>query len=562
MNSKLQKFAPYFMVFLPFSSINTGFLILVPPTKASSGTGSPPIFLTYENVTSDFPTPISTKFVGTANALYYLSGNTLWKSTDGTTFSSLSVINYTRYGNPTQFYVTKNGVILVATSKDPSYYLITSHDNGATWQVGLNSTFHLAWWQPTSPDDYGNLIFLGVYTALPKINPLIYCSIDNGVSWSLRANLTDMGILTQHIHTVIYDPINNDLLITYGDNPANTVIAYSLATNKSTTLFTGLFTAKAVVENKAYFWGEGIYLGEEIVGVYNFATKIGTILHMNEGTMVQELFYGFEQNDAGMVFTSTWRPTNPNNTGIYLLCNNTFFTLIKNTSPTYGYFWITAFKGWLYIHFNDGSPSVMRLRMPLVSEIPKLKDANPIVTPLGVSSTNANSYAIFSANFSSNIGLSNYIFSTDINGVWINDTAITFIANPQVVTVTKMLPLTSGTMIQWKWYCNDSSNNWATSDIQDLTVTRNPTPTNTISPETSAPSPIPPKTTPFNTPTSTVITHTPTPSPTSLLPASSNSSIRTKPANNTGIYFVSTVAATILVAITVFVLIKVSKKKK
>ena len=64
-----------------------------------------------------------------------------------------------------------------------------------------------------------------------------------------------------------------------------------------------------------------------------------------------------------------------------------------------------------------------------------------------------------------------YIFSTNNTGVWVNNTWVAFSSNPQTISASKTLNSTVGVVVQWRWYANDTADNWATSAIQSLTTT-------------------------------------------------------------------------------------------
>ena|GEM_PF-6048566 len=72
-------------------------------------------------------------------------------------------------------------------------------------------------------------------------------------------------------------------------------------------------------------------------------------------------------------------------------------------------------------------------------------------------------------------GLSHYVFSTNLTGVWQNDTA-RFTVNPQSVTVSKVLPARTGDTIMYRWYANNTANQWASTYMQQLTTTSEYTP--------------------------------------------------------------------------------------
>jgi len=85
------------------------------------------------------------------------------------------------------------------------------------------------------------------------------------------------------------------------------------------------------------------------------------------------------------------------------------------------------------------------------------------------STTTANAYCTFSSLWQDANGLSGSIFSINTVGTWINYTWTPFNTNPAFAITSTTLPA-SGT-VYFKWYCNDSSNNWENTGIQSFQVT-------------------------------------------------------------------------------------------
>jgi hypothetical protein len=71
----------------------------------------------------------------------------------------------------------------------------------------------------------------------------------------------------------------------------------------------------------------------------------------------------------------------------------------------------------------------------------------------------------------SDIGVSGYIFSTNNSGTWANSSFVS--TSGQTVTGWNVTVLNStvGVLVQWKFYANDTSNNWNVSDTYNLTTT-------------------------------------------------------------------------------------------
>ena len=64
-----------------------------------------------------------------------------------------------------------------------------------------------------------------------------------------------------------------------------------------------------------------------------------------------------------------------------------------------------------------------------------------------------------------------YIFSTNNTGVWVNDSAINFTATPEWANVTKTLNDTEGTIVDYRWYANDTAGNLNSTEIFTLVTT-------------------------------------------------------------------------------------------
>jgi hypothetical protein len=68
--------------------------------------------------------------------------------------------------------------------------------------------------------------------------------------------------------------------------------------------------------------------------------------------------------------------------------------------------------------------------------------------------------------------LSYIIFSTNMSGTWMNETfpLSEYGWNSATITIFTILPSTSGVRVEWKIYCNDTSNNWNVTSLQYFTT--------------------------------------------------------------------------------------------
>lgn len=107
----------------------------------------------------------------------------------------------------------------------------------------------------------------------------------------------------------------------------------------------------------------------------------------------------------------------------------------------------------------------------------------PTYSNLAHNNTLVNTEALFSSYWEDNdddVGLSHYIFSTNNTGSWINDTAIAFSGTPAWANVSKTLNNTPGLIVGYKWYANDTANNWNSTSIQTLIISELELPTYSI----------------------------------------------------------------------------------
>lgn len=89
-------------------------------------------------------------------------------------------------------------------------------------------------------------------------------------------------------------------------------------------------------------------------------------------------------------------------------------------------------------------------------------------------STVAGSSCTFSTLWADNVNVSGYIFETNNTGAFVNDTWAPFsdFLSPKLsnATVTKTLDNTIGDVVQWRFWCNDTDNNWNVVPLQSFFV--------------------------------------------------------------------------------------------
>ncbi len=76
----------------------------------------------------------------------------------------------------------------------------------------------------------------------------------------------------------------------------------------------------------------------------------------------------------------------------------------------------------------------------------------------------------FSVEWNDDTSLSRYIFSSNLSGQWVNSSETAFSTQPENSTNVSCINQTSGTVIGWRFYANDSNNEWNETDIFSFTV--------------------------------------------------------------------------------------------
>ncbi|NIM47317.1 MAG: hypothetical protein GTN40_04130 [Candidatus Aenigmarchaeota archaeon] len=83
----------------------------------------------------------------------------------------------------------------------------------------------------------------------------------------------------------------------------------------------------------------------------------------------------------------------------------------------------------------------------------------------------AGSEVMFLLDWSDDFGLSGYIFSSNNSGVWENDSWVPLTGKSGWINITKILNSSVGSIVAWKIYANDTSNEWSISDEYAVEVT-------------------------------------------------------------------------------------------
>ena len=76
----------------------------------------------------------------------------------------------------------------------------------------------------------------------------------------------------------------------------------------------------------------------------------------------------------------------------------------------------------------------------------------------------------FTTNWTDDIALAGYIFSTNQTGTWVNSSFTSFSGTSNTSENTTQITATTGTTVGWRFYAKDTSDNWNATDIQSFVV--------------------------------------------------------------------------------------------
>jgi len=147
--------------------------------------------------------------VDSSGRVFIKVNNTIWRSTDGQTFSKVLDTGETGGGGASLMRTDSGDRIFSSIFDGTNYDLYRSKNHGDTWQIVLGNIPNI--WRLTAMSN-GTLLINTYHTGK---DALIYHSDDNGTTWSMWQNLT--AIATDHIHFVRVNPYNDDIWVGCGD---------------------------------------------------------------------------------------------------------------------------------------------------------------------------------------------------------------------------------------------------------------------------------------------------------------------------------------------------------
>lgn len=167
--------------------------------------------------------------------------------------------------------------------------------------------------------------------------------------------------------------------------------------------------------------------------------------------------YILETNNTGTFVNDTWRSfsTSVNPTSAYA-------AVTKTLNGTVGD--VVTWRFWCNDTSNNWNSTSLQSFL--------ISSSMPTYSAASSSSTNGGSSCAFSVLWNDTVNLSGYIFETNNSGTFVNDTWMRFSAfvgqNSAYSRVTKTLDGTIGDVVQWRFWCNDTNNNWNAVSYQNI----------------------------------------------------------------------------------------------
>jgi len=114
---------------------------------------------------------------------------------------------------------------------------------------------------------------------------------------------------------------------------------------------------------------------------------------------------------------------------------------------------------------------VTKAVLPYNMKFAYLDSGSPTYSSISNSTDIAGAECTFNSLWDDNNELSYYIPSTNATGSWVNGTLTAFSSTPGWANFSATLPPNPDEAVGFRWYANDTCNNWNSTDIQTLTTT-------------------------------------------------------------------------------------------
>ncbi len=166
---------------------------------------------------------------------------------------------------------------------------------------------------------------------------------------------------------------------------------------------------------------------------------------------------------SGFIFST-------NNTGKWV--NSSFVSFSGTTNTSWGDIVLNDTEGvfvqWVF-YAND---TIDHWNASEIYNLITIADTVPTYSNPNINTTVAGQPCNFTLDWVDDVGLSEYTFSTNNSGTWRNTSFVSWSGAPKSSTSWNVTVLnsTSDTVVGWKFYASDTSDNWNISDTYELTV--------------------------------------------------------------------------------------------
>ena len=202
----------------------------------------------------------------------------------------------------------------------------------------------------------------------------------------------------------------------------------------------------------------------------------------------------FERNDDMFINVSVTDADGPLNvdTALITILNTTSVAIVNNATMiqdypiengyVYNYSWQVPDDGdlgsWTITVYANDTANVWDSNSTTVDvrdiQAPQWSDPKRNKTTLY-----QNDYVQFTANWTDDGALAGYKFSTNQSGGWVNSSFVPFSGFSNVSENVTQITASAGTTVGWRFYANDTSDNWNVTAIQRFDVAAPPPPSST-----------------------------------------------------------------------------------
>ncbi len=466
--------------------------------SAEFGFGSTVINTTTTVPYSGSQRPICKDGAGILHVAWRYDSNTVAyaNSSDGTTWNTnLTIINAA--GAKTEPHISCDGNNITVAYEDSTaddIIVYKSENNGESFTQLTSPVLSGVTGRGITVERRGQNIYIAYETTGTPRDILFVNSTDGGDTWGqTRVAIDATGSTIMHYVGMAVDGNGStaDKLYVAGTNSSDTDIWFVRSTDSGVTWSNSIRPIEPPGSSSSYFsltfsssnlylivadgTNGDIYISNSSDGgaTWNASTRIdliggGTAIANNPSITIDNNDYPrafWRQNVNNANYDIVYRSFNGTawNDSVVYLTNDNLGNNYENTPYTY------YNDGKIHFVWRNGTASPFNIMYNFISVADTTK---PTFSNNATNSTVAGSWVNHSVVLSDDVGLSYYNFEFDNGtGTLTNITNMSISGTQVTANQTVLINSTVGVTIRWRYYFNDTSNNWNVSILYNLTTT-------------------------------------------------------------------------------------------